>query len=172
MGVAAWRWRAAVPLPWAMPLVFGSAAGLIALGALDGQQIFRQAATPWLPPFYSALDYIIGALAALFIAALANAPLLMPGMAAQRVIRGLAGTSFGLYLLHYPLLHFFGTVLPGPPDRATHRLLLFGLALGGSIALAYPIERRKGALKRGLRSALNLLRRKRPYAVFWRQGRL
>jgi peptidoglycan/LPS O-acetylase OafA/YrhL len=88
-------------------LVFGAAVGLIALGALSGQHIFWQAATPWLPPFYSALDYFIGALAAVAIAAMANAPLPLPGPAVQRLVRTLAGTAFGLYLLHYPLLHFF-----------------------------------------------------------------
>ncbi len=161
MGVAAWRWRAAMPSRWSTPLVFGAAAGLIAVGALSDQHIFRQAATAWLPPFYSALDYFIGALAAFAIAALANASLPLPGPAARRLIRGLAGTAFGLYLLHYPLLHFFSAVIPGPRCSPLHRLLLFGLALGGSLVLAYPIERRKGVLKRGLRSGLNLMRRRR-----------
>ena len=117
MGVAAWRWRATVPSRWSMPLVFGAAAGLIALGALSERHIFRQAATPWLPPFYSALDYFIGALAAVAIAAMANASLPLPGPAVQRLIRTLAGTAFGLYLLHYPLLHFFSTVIPGALRR-------------------------------------------------------
>jgi hypothetical protein len=39
-------------------------------------------------------------------------------------------------LLHYPLLNFFGTVMPGPPDRTLHRVLVFGLALGGALGLA------------------------------------
>ena len=72
--------------------------------------------------------------------------------------RGLAGASFGLYLLHYPLLNFVGTVVPGPPDGALHRVLVFGLALGGALGLAGLIEPRKATLKRHLRSALHWLR--------------
>jgi peptidoglycan/LPS O-acetylase OafA/YrhL len=170
MGVAAWRWRTTMPSRWSMPLIFGTAVGLIALGAPGAQHIFRQAATPWLPPFYSALDYIAGALAALALAALANASLPLPGPAAQRLVRDLAGTAFGLYLLQYPLLRFFSSVIPGPPDRALHRLCVFGLALGGSLVLAYPIERRKAVLKRGLRSGLDLMRRRSCRAVPERQG--
>jgi peptidoglycan/LPS O-acetylase OafA/YrhL len=170
MGVAAWWWRTTMPSRWSMPLIFGTAVGLIALGAPGGQHIFRRAATPWLPPFYSALDYIAGTLAALALAALANASLPLPGPAAQRLVRDLAGTAFGLYLLHYPLLRFFSSVIPGPPDRALHRLCVFGLALGGSLVLAYPIERRKAVLKRGLRSGLDLMRRRSCRAVPERQG--
>jgi peptidoglycan/LPS O-acetylase OafA/YrhL len=87
------------------------------------------------------------------IAAVPNAPLPLPGPAVQRLIRTLAGTAFGLYLLHYPLLHFFSTVIPGAPQGAAHRVAVFGLALGGSLVLAYPIERRKAVVKRGLRSS-------------------
>jgi hypothetical protein len=60
------------------------------------------------------------------IAAVPNAPLPLPGPAVQRLIRTLAGTAFGLYLLHYPLLHFFSTVIPGAPQGAAHRVAVFG----------------------------------------------
>jgi peptidoglycan/LPS O-acetylase OafA/YrhL len=85
----------------------------------------------------------------------------MPAAAVQRLIRFLAGTTFGLYLLHFPLLNFFGTVIPGPADRATHRILVFGLTLVGSIVVAHLIEQQKGAFKRALRSGLDMVRRKR-----------
>jgi peptidoglycan/LPS O-acetylase OafA/YrhL len=170
MGVAAWRWRTAVPSRWSMPLIFGAAAGLMALGALSGRQGFWQAATPWLPPFYSALDYFIGALAAAAIAAMANAALPLPGPAMQRLIRILAGTAFGLYLLHYPLLHFFSSVIPGAPEQAMHRLAVFGLTLGGSLAFAYPMERRKALLKHCLRAGVDLVRPRRRRAPTERRG--
>jgi peptidoglycan/LPS O-acetylase OafA/YrhL len=170
MGVWAWRWRAAPPPQWGAPLVLGAAAGLFALEALSGPQLFRQATTQWVPPLYSARDYIVGALVGLFIVGLANARLPMPRPTLERLIRGLAGTTFGLYVLHYPCLSFFGTVVPGPPDRATHRILVFGLSLGASLALAHLIEQRKGAMKRVLRSGLDLARGKRLLSAFERRG--
>jgi peptidoglycan/LPS O-acetylase OafA/YrhL len=170
MGVAAWRWRAAVRPRWGALVAVGAVAGFIALEALGGQQLFGQPGTQWVPPFFSVHDYIVGALVAFLIVGLANARLLMPGAALERLIRLLAGTSFGLYLLHYPLLNFFGTVIPGPADHAMHRLLVFGLTLGGSVGLAHVIEQQKGILKRALRSGLDLVRARHPRSVVPRQG--
>jgi peptidoglycan/LPS O-acetylase OafA/YrhL len=169
MGVSAWRWRVALPGQQGAPLAFGAVGAVIGLEAFGGQQLFQDAQLPWLPGSYSAYDYIVGALVALFIMGLANAPLPIPGTLVERLIRLLAGTTFGLYLLHFPLLNFFGTVIPGPPDSAMHRLLVFGLTLGAAIALAHVIERQKGAVKRALRSGLYIMRRKRPGSVlgFW-----
>ena len=162
IGVAAWRWRAELPPQLGRPLVFLCLAGFIALQAFGGQQLFWHPSGEWLPPDFSAYDFVLGALVALFIVGLANVPLPMPKARFERLVRGLAGTSFGLYLLHYPLLNFFGTVMPGPPDGALHRVLVFGLALGGALGLASLIEPRKGALKAQLRSALHILLGKPP----------
>lgn len=162
MGVAAWRWRARLRPPLAGPLVLACVAGLIALEALGGQQLFWHPATEWVPPSLSAYDYVIGAIVALFIVGLANIRLPMPQGRSERLVHALAGTSFGLYLLHYPLLNFFATVVPGPPDTTLHRLLVFGLALGGALGLAGLIEPRKTTLKRRLRSALHLLAGRAP----------
>ena len=169
MGTAAWRWRAALPPRLGAPLALGAVAGFVALQALGGRQLFPQPATQWVPPFYSPHDYIVGALVALFILGLANARLPMPGAALERLIRRLAGTTFGLYLLHYPLLNFFGTVIPGPADRAMRQMLLFGLTFGVSVTLAHLMEQRKGALKRVLRSTLDTLCGKRPPPALERQ---
>jgi peptidoglycan/LPS O-acetylase OafA/YrhL len=162
MGVAAWRWRAALPKRLRGPLVGLGLVGLVAVGALGGQTLFWHPVTHWLPPGYSACDYILGAIVALFIVGLANLALPMPGMRLERAVRWLAGTTFGLYLLHYPLLNFFGTVVPGPPDKAMHRLLVFGLALGGALGLARLIEPRKGALKGALAAVIG---KRRPPAL-------
>jgi peptidoglycan/LPS O-acetylase OafA/YrhL len=75
----------------------------------------------------------------------------MPGFRVERAVRWLAGASFGLYLLHYPLLNFFGTVIPGPADGAMHRVLLFVVTLGTALVLARLTEQQKGVLKRRLR---------------------
>jgi len=78
----------------------------------------------------------------------------------ERPIRFLAGTAFGLYLLHQPLLNFFGTVIPGPPGRLMHGLPVIGISLVLAIVFARVIEPQKGPLKRALRSGLDRLRRK------------
>jgi peptidoglycan/LPS O-acetylase OafA/YrhL len=154
MGVAAWRWRAAIPKHLGWRLIVGSLAGFVALEALGGQNLFWHPKTFWVPPDYSAYDYILGALVALFILGLANARLPMPGARLQRIVQGLAGASFGLYLLHYPLLNFFGTIVPGPADGAVHRVLVFGLTLGCGLGLASLVEPRKAAFKQALQLGL------------------
>jgi peptidoglycan/LPS O-acetylase OafA/YrhL len=85
----------------------------------------------------------------------------MPGFRFERAVHWLAGASFGLYLLHYPLLNFFGAVIPGPADGAMHRVLLFVLALGAALALARLTEQQKGALKYRLRRGLDAVFTKR-----------
>jgi peptidoglycan/LPS O-acetylase OafA/YrhL len=162
MGVAAWRWQAELPRQLGRPLVGVCLAGFIALEAFGGEQLFWHPSGRWLPPDFSAYDFVLGALVALFIIGLANVRLPMAGARLERLVRGLAGMSFGLYLLHYPLLNFFGTVVPGPPDGTLHRVLVFGLALGGALGLASLIEPRKRALKAHLRSALHILLGKPP----------
>lgn len=150
MGVAAWRWRAGVPARLGAPIVAAGLAGFAALEMLGGEHLFWHPDTRWLPPQFSAYDYLLGAIIALFIVGLANARLPMPGARLERIVHTLAGTTFGLYLLHFPLLNFFATILPGPPYGAVHRLLVFCLALGGGLTLATLIEPRKVALRRRL----------------------
>jgi peptidoglycan/LPS O-acetylase OafA/YrhL len=169
MGVAAWRWRAEPPRQLGRPLVLVCLAGFIALETLGGERLFWHPSSGWLPPDSSAYDFVLGALVAVFLIGLANVQLPTPPARFERLVRGLAGTSFGRYLLHYPLLNFFGTVVPGSPDATLHRVLVFGFALGGALGLASLIEPRKGALKAQLRSALHLLIGKPPPPAVARQ---
>jgi peptidoglycan/LPS O-acetylase OafA/YrhL len=170
MGASAWRWRAGLPRQHGAPLAFGALAAFVGLEALGGRGLFHHPDSPWFPWAFSAYDYIVSAFVALFIVGLANARLPMPGPAVERLIRLLAGTTFGLYLLHFPLLLFFATVIPGPADRPMHQMLVFGLTLGVAIGVSHVIEQQKGALKRALRSALEMVRSKRPRPVLERQG--
>ena len=153
------------------PVALAAVAAFIAVQALGGERLFQHSQTAWLPnAALPAYDYLIGVLATLFIVGLANAPLPVPAAPVQRLIRFLAGTTFGLYLLHFPLLSFFGTVVPGPPERPTHGFLVFGLALVVAIALSHVIEQQKGPLKRALRSGLDLVRKRRLRPALERQS--
>jgi len=160
MGRLAWRWRAALPAWQGPPLAFAAVAAFAALDALGAPHLFGVAATPWLPFSFSAYDYVVGALVAVFITALANTPLRLPGNREQRLIRWLAGTSFGLYLYHYPLLNFFGTVVPGSAADTMHGVLVFGLTLGVALPLAHLTEQWKKPMKRMLHSGFEAARRK------------
>jgi peptidoglycan/LPS O-acetylase OafA/YrhL len=170
MGLSAWRWRNALPRQLGVPTAFGALAALIGFEAVGGQRLFQQADSLWLPWQFSPYDYIVSALVALIIAGLVNVRLPVPGPAVQRLIRLLAGTTFGLYLLHFPLLLFFGTVIPGPADRPMHQMLVFGLTLGVAITVSHIIEQQKGGLKRALSSGLDLVRRRRLRPALERQG--
>jgi peptidoglycan/LPS O-acetylase OafA/YrhL len=161
MGAAAWRWRTEFPKRLAAPLIVAGLAAWVILEARGGQLLFQHAKSPWLPSDCTGYDYVIGGLVALLIVGLANIELPMPGLTLQRLIRSLAATTFGLYLLHFPLLNFFAAVIPGAPDGGIRRTLIFVLALGTALAVAWFIEPHKTALKRWLRIGLdNVLRRR------------
>jgi peptidoglycan/LPS O-acetylase OafA/YrhL len=170
MGAAAWRWRSAAPNGSGRSLVVLSLVAFVGLEMVGGQKLFQYPETPWLPVNYSGYDYIVGSLVALLIVGLGNSRLPMPGIGFERAVRWLAGTTFGLYLLHYPLLNFFGTITPGPPDGAMHRALVFGLTLSVAIALARLVEQRKRTLKQGLRAGLDAVLGRRAPPALGRRG--
>ena len=169
MGVADWRWRAKIPKRLAAPLVVASLTMWAALEAMGGQQLFWHQKSPWLPSDCTGYDYLIGSLVALFIVGLANTELPMPSLRFERLVRSLAATTFGLYLLHFPLLNFFAAIIPGAPDEAIRRILIFVFALGSALAVAWFVEPRKTALKRWLRIGLDNVLGRRPTSGLDRQ---
>jgi peptidoglycan/LPS O-acetylase OafA/YrhL len=68
-------------------------------------------------------------------------------------IRTAAAMTFALYLLHYPLLSFFGAVLPGPPAGFLRCLEIGSLALVSIIGLAKITEGQKHRWRRLLDQA-------------------
>jgi peptidoglycan/LPS O-acetylase OafA/YrhL len=154
----------------AAPLVVASLTVWIVLEAMGGQQLFQHPNSPWLPSDCVGYDYLIGSLVALLIVGLANTELPMPSLRFERFVRSLAATTFGLYLLHFPLLHFFAAIIPGPPDGAIRRILVFVLALGTALAVARFVEPRKTALKRWFHAVLDNVLGRRPSSALERQG--
>jgi peptidoglycan/LPS O-acetylase OafA/YrhL len=154
---------------WAMASRLGVGAGLaLFLGSIGLYLAFRLTGGPdflydlseqllgkdllydklsWSRRFLS--SYFIGAcVAANFIGAVALAPALrkLPGLV-ERPVRYLAGFTFALYLLHYPLLQFFAALTPvaGLDDHRT------AFVVAGSLTLVWLIggrvERQKAPLK-------------------------
>ncbi len=154
MGVAAWRIKDLIPQRLGPVLALGAIGSIIGLEMIGGQKLFSVVHTPWLPFDFSAYDYVVGLTVAVLICGIARSRLPMPGKKLTGAMHALAGTTFGLYLFHFPLLNFFGSVLPGEPTSLSHRVLLFTLTLGTALATAALVERRKSTLKRFLRSAL------------------
>jgi len=64
------------------------------------------------------------------------------------LIRAAAGMTFALYLFHYPLLSFFGAVLPGPLPGLLRCLEIGGLALACIVGLAQITEGQKHRWRR------------------------
>lgn len=157
MGVAAWYMKDLLSLRLGRISTLGAIGSLIGLEIIGGQRLFLHANTPLLPPGFSAYDYVVGIIVAVLICGIATARLPMPGQKLTKAAHTLAGTTFGLYLFHYPLLRFFGSVIPGEPTSVMHRILLFSFTLGISLILAIFIEQRKNTFKHLLRSALSLV---------------
>jgi peptidoglycan/LPS O-acetylase OafA/YrhL len=156
MGMAAWHIKELISPRVGSILVLGAIGSFVGLEMIGGQKLFLVAHTPWLPFDFSAYDYVVGLIIAILICGIAKTRLPMPGKKLTKAVHALAGTTFGLYLFHYPLLNFFGSVLPGEPASFLHRVLLFSFTLGISLILAALVEQRKSTLKHLLRSTLNM----------------
>jgi peptidoglycan/LPS O-acetylase OafA/YrhL len=108
-----------------------------------------------------AQDYIVGLLfAAHLLGTSAVAPWLawLP-QAAAALIRRLAGMTFTLYLLHFPLLMFIRAVLPGTAASWGVRLPLLILPPLLCFAVAQVTERQKDIWRRGFARLLTLCTR-------------
>ncbi|WP_374674337.1 acyltransferase family protein [Ideonella sp.] len=95
-------------------------------------------------------NYVIGALVAAHFVGLAGlAPHLsaLPA-AAERAVRHLAGFTFSLYLLHYPLVQFFSASVPVLGLEAHRAAWVVAASLGAVWCIGARLERQKGPLKR------------------------
>jgi len=62
---------------------------------------------------------------------------------AAGAIRWVAGATFTMYLMHYPLMHVIATVLPGETEDPYRALAILMLTLIGVFAIAAVTERRR-----------------------------
>lgn len=109
----------------------------------------------WSVDFWP-LSYAIGLLVALNVFGFAMLSPAQP--VAARVLaplRRLADTSFGLYLMHYPLMYFTRAVLQsfGLAEGGIYIGLLYSVPLLASIAIAYALAPLKPMLAARLRAA-------------------
>jgi len=113
-------------------------------------------------------DYLVGLVVALHLLGVqAIAPRLWPLLRrVARPLAWLAGASFSLYLLHYPLLHFLAAASPWPPAHPATRALALALPPLLVLALAAATERRRDAWRRAVGT---LLPSRRPR---WKTGEL
>jgi peptidoglycan/LPS O-acetylase OafA/YrhL len=91
-------------------------------------------------------DYVLGALMMALVYALGTAEIVLPRIV-QSAGTSLAKVSFSLYVVHHPLLQFFGALLPGQGPVAT------ALALACSLAFGAVFEPQRNRLRRVLTAA-------------------
>ena len=97
-----------------------------------------------------AQDYVVGALFALHLIGICHLSDPFGWLLSRfaRAIRWLAGATFTLYLMHYPIMQCLIATLPWPRDSAVSRLLLPILSLAAVFLFAALTERRKQSWRR------------------------
>lgn len=103
---------------------------------------------------WSAVLGVLTAMHVLGVAALLQGQGLKSGLKVEHSLRWLAGGSFALYLVHFPVLHLAGAVLPGDLEATWRQIALLVLACGVSYAFAEITERRRPALRARMRNAV------------------
>jgi peptidoglycan/LPS O-acetylase OafA/YrhL len=91
-------------------------------------------------------DYVLGVLTMALVYALGSAEVVLPRIV-EVAATSLAKVSFSLYVVHHPLLQFFGALLPGQGPVAT------ALALGCSLGFGAIFEPQRNRLRRVLMAA-------------------
>jgi peptidoglycan/LPS O-acetylase OafA/YrhL len=99
-------------------------------------------------------DYLVAGLFALQLVGICH---LSDGVArimrpVAKPIRWLAGATFSIYLMHYPVLQFIAAALPWPGTTALARVLLLVLPLAAVFLMAEISERRKETWRRAIRT--------------------
>jgi len=118
--------------------------GLLVLEAL--RLIPRVEEAAFLPPSFSPVDYVTGALVAVNLYAAAFVPLPLGRLG--KPIAYLAGFTFALYLFHMPLLHLAATVVPSDWPVSLRGLAAGSFSLLAVFLLGLISERKKAYFAR------------------------
>jgi peptidoglycan/LPS O-acetylase OafA/YrhL len=170
MGVALHRWKALQRTPFGAGLAL-FAGSLVAFGLF---QHFRltDVGSDWMRRLvgdavhhqltfsrFALTDYLLGAIvAANFVGARAIAPALGPVLLPlARPIRWLAGYTFSLYLMHQPLLLFYGAAIGGDPAGPLYFLEVLGAILVTVWVAGSVTEQRRHHLRAWLLARLQSL---------------
>jgi peptidoglycan/LPS O-acetylase OafA/YrhL len=100
---------------------------------------------------------LLGILVALHVygtGALLRGPAIRPR--AVTAVRWLAGATFSLYLVHYPVMQLLDAVLPATADPSLRQLVLLGGTLAVCLVFAQLFERSLGTVRRSLSRLLRL----------------
>ncbi len=151
----AWGLAVVPPVLYALCLAFDVPGLLLnAMATLSGLEIeIYRAVTRFSDEFV--WNTIVGALAAVHLLgvwALAKT-WQTNGGAPERAIRWLAGASFSLYLVHYPVLQFAHSVLPLGPSGPLRDLALLVVVTAVCLVFARLFERPLPQLRKALRQA-------------------
>jgi peptidoglycan/LPS O-acetylase OafA/YrhL len=73
----------------------------------------------------------------------------------EPAVRWLAGGSFALYLIHFPVMHFSAAILPGEASEIWRQALVFIIPCAVAYVFAEVSERRRPALRNWLRDILD-----------------
>lgn len=122
-------------------LFAGSSIAILGVLALEGRGMIARSNLSYLPPAFSVVDFMTGAVIAmnLFAASFIAIPLYWVG----RPIAFIAGFSFALYLFHLPLLHLGGAIIPSDWPVSVRGMILALFTLSVIYLLGLLSERRK-----------------------------
>lgn len=66
----------------------------------------------------------------------------------KRPIQFLAGYTFSIYLLHYPLMHFFAAVIKNDPDNWFHQMIILVCTIASILLIGTFTEKKKSTVRR------------------------
>ena len=140
-GAAAYRFAGRVALRKSVARALWIASGAAALAVILENSTPVTSMSPYLPPVYSGLDFLLGALVAVNIF---SASFLSFGISRFHGLTAkLAGMTFALYLLHLPLLHLIAAYMPAGLSVPVRGAIAAGLTLTIVYFLSFVTEGQK-----------------------------
>lgn len=161
LGVVVYRASKKISLDWrvATGLFIVSAVAIIGLLAMDGREMIHRSTSAYLPPGFSLLDFVMGAMVGLNI--FAASFLRIPVLRAETPIRFMASFTFALYLFHLPLLHLGAAFLPKAWSVNNRGLCLAAFTFLMVFVIGLITERKKKAVRASISWIFNLVISKR-----------